>query len=57
MNKAEIIRVVQLSRAAQGMPTKRPPGEIMSAEKAVAMKSVSRSPYTGSAGQMTAPEA
>jgi hypothetical protein len=57
MNKAEIIRVVQLSRVAQGKPTKRSPGEVLNAEKAVAARSIGRSPYTGSAGQMTAPEA
>lgn len=53
MNKAEIVRVVQLSRVAQGKPTKRPPEQILSAEKAVAVSSIGRSPYTGATGGLT----
>lgn len=56
MNKAEIERVVQLSRAAQGKPTKRPVQEILTAEKAVAARSLSRSPYTGATGRLTGGE-
>ena len=57
MNKAEIVRVVELCRVAQGKPTRRTPEQVLTAEKAVAAKSISKSPYTGSTGGMTAPEA
>ncbi len=57
MNKAEIIRVVQLSRVAQGKPTKRSPEQILSAEKAVAAASIGRQSYTGATGGLTSPEA
>jgi len=57
MNKAEIERVVQLSRVAQGKPTKRPAKEILTAEKAVAGKTALNPVYTGTGGKMTAPEA
>lgn len=53
MNKAEIERVVQLSLAAQGKPTKRPVKDILTAEKAVAARSISQVPYTGSTGRLT----
>ena len=55
MNKAEIERVVQLARAAQGKTTKRPASEIIAAERSAMGKYVYRPVTTGSKGLLTTP--
>jgi len=38
VNKAEITRIIELDRAARGLPTTRPVKEILAAERRVAKK-------------------
>lgn len=38
MNKAELTRIIELDRAARGLPTTRPVKEILAAERLVAKK-------------------
>lgn len=46
MGKAQIERLTELARAAQGKATKRPLKEILASEKAAAEKYIPRVPVT-----------
>ncbi len=49
MNKAELTRIVELSRAGRGLPTARPLAEILRAEGEVAKKYLIKPTTTGQA--------
>jgi hypothetical protein len=44
MDKAQLERITQLARAAQGKPTKRPVDELLKSERAAAEKYIVRPP-------------
>ena len=44
MDKAQIERLTQLTRAAQGLPTKRTPAQVLEAERLAAQKYLARPP-------------
>ena len=57
MNKAELTRIVELSRLVIGMPTERPLADILRAEREVAKKYLVTPTTTGQAQTPTEIEA